>query len=355
MAMTRYMKCADATGRAVRASIAGLATLVAMACDSTGPGNGLLRFGSVGDVRITLDTPLQGGLGWRQQVLTWNSDGAWTFFEEIGYAGVVGDQSLSRNPGLPVQYAGNYPGLIQLVNDDPSTKLFGLPDSLFRTDLDPDCGKGKSRVTLAIWDSRRDERKAWTRCAGDASPLATLRTQGSGPDPQGSRVIQLAIRARDFTVGEAFRGYAYTGSWPFATLGKGIQLGVNLDDPFFFRTPDDGGDGSVESDWAAFWHAHADTTLRPQPDIDWETEMVVVGAVGQREEVGDSVEIRRVLQIGDAMRVTGTRIEVAERIPGDYCAPARKIVRPFHIVRTPKLPEPVDFIVFSERVPCGVS
>ncbi len=332
-----------------------VALLAAHGCDSTGPGGALLRFGSVGEVRVTVDVPLQGGMGWRQQVLTWNSDGAWTFYEEIGYEGVVGDRSLVRNPGLPVRFAGNYPSLIQLVNDDPSTKLFGLPDSLFDSGLDPNCGEGRSRVTLGIHDDGRDERESWTRCAGDASPLATLRTRGSGPDPQGSRVVQLAILARDFTLGEDFRGYAYTGSWPFATLDKGTESPTRLVEPRVYRSPYKGGSDGVAEQWTAFWNAHADTASHPVPDVAWQTEMVVVAAVGERQEVGDSVEVRRILQIGDAARVTGTRIEIVERIPGDYCAPARRVVHPYHIVVTPRVPDPVVFVVSSERVPCGIS
>ena len=359
MAMKIYAGSAD-KGRGARILANAITISLTMicvgltGCDSTSPGNGLLRFGSVGEVRVTVESPLQGGIGWRQQVLTWNSDGAWTFYEEIGYDGVVGDESLTRNPGLPIQFAANYPSLIQLVNEREATKLFGLPDTLFSPNLDPDCGVGKSRVTLLIFDSRRNEQMQWPRCAADTSPLATLKTQGSGPDTHGSRVIQLAINVRDWTIGEDFR-YAYTGSWPFATLDKGTETESGVDGPRVFRTPDGAEIDDTPQHWAVFWDAHADTTRRPVPEVDWATQMVVVGAVGERDEVGDSVEVRRVLQIGDQDRVTGTRIEIVERIPGDYCAPARRIVRPYHIVVAPKAPEPVDFAVRSERVPCGAS
>ena len=59
------------------------------------------RFGQAGEIRVTVETPLQGGIGWLQHVLTWQSDGAWKLFEEIGYDGRVGDEHMTRNPGLP--------------------------------------------------------------------------------------------------------------------------------------------------------------------------------------------------------------------------------------------------------------
>ena len=98
---------------------------------------------------------------------------------------------------------------------------------------------------------------------------------------------------------------------------------------------------------------HTEGSGREAPEIDWETEMIIVGAVGVREEVGDSVEVRRVLLIGNDERVTGTKIEVVERNPGDFCAPARRIVRPYHIVVAPRTPEPFFPEVRAERVPCG--
>ncbi len=61
------------------------------------------------------------------------------------------------------------------------------------------------------------------------------------------------------------------------------------------------------------------------------------------------MEIRRVLPIN-----VGTRIEIFERVPGDFCAPAARLVRPFHIVLAPRTPAPVIFSdIREERVACG--
>lgn len=324
--------------------------VAATACDGIDPMNGLLRFGSEGEVRISVEVPLQGDVGWLQQVVTWSSDGAWKLFEQIGYRGSTGDENLSRNPGLPIHYAAQYPSLIQLLNEG-GAKVFGV-DSILDPRLQPSCGLGKTRVTLQIYDSRREEQREWTRCAGDASTLRNVKTEGAGPDTGASRIIQAAIKIRDWTVGQEFLS-VYSGSLPYGTLDKGTQTGSGVDSIEWFRSPDGSDGAGTQERFLAFWEMHTEGSAREAPEIDWESEMVIVGAVGVREEVGDSVEVRRVLLIGNDERVTGTKIEVVERNPGDFCAPARRIVRPYHIVVAPRTPEPFFPEVRAERVPCG--
>ena len=306
--------------------------------------NPWLRFGLNGQVRVTVEVPLQGGIGWLQQVLTWNSDGAWKLFEEIGYDGVVGDDNQFRNPGLPYLYAANYSSLLQLAIDNAGTRLWEPPDQV------DDCGMFRSRVSILIRDNVRDEEKEWARCAANANALANLSTQGFEPDDGTARVIQIALRARDFTVGADFAGYAYTGSFPFATIERGTETGRPLNSGVYFRSPDGDEQGEEPEGWREFWEAHTEGDRAP-PEIDWSREMVAVAALGMREEVGDSIEVRRVLLIGDASRVTGTKIEMVRRIPGNYCAPARRDTWPYHIVVFPRLPPPF-FSWREERIPC---
>ena len=313
-------------------------------CDPMGPGPEL-RFGLDGQVRVTVEVPLQGGVGWMQQVLTWNSDGAWKLYEEIGYDSVVGDDNEMRNPGLPYLYAANYASLLQLAIDNPGTRLGGLQD------MDPDCGIGRTRVTILIRDNRRDEERKWTRCAFYANALGDLSTEGFEPDDGAARVIQIALRARDFTLGEDFNDYAHAGSLPFATIERGTQSGTQFIEGVVFRTSDGEGEGDEPVGWSLFWQNHTGGET-PQPEIDWTRDMVVVAAIGMREEAGDSVEVRRVLLIGDENRVTGTKIEMVERIPGDYCAPASRIVWPYHIVLTPRGHPHPTFSLRAERIPC---
>ena len=350
MATERYTAVAPQGRKPVSLSVVITLSLTIIystftACDPMGPGPGPLRFGSDGQVRVTVEVPLQGGIGWIQQVLTWNSDGAWKLFEEIGYDSVVGDETVFRNPGLPYLYAANYSSLLQLAIDNPGTKLWSPPDAV------AECGIGRSRVSILIRDNLDDEEREWARCAANANALGNLSTEGFEPDDGAARVIQIALRARDLTLGADFDGYAYTGSLPFANIERGTQPGKQMDKGVLvFQSPDDGDPGEEPEGWSRWWEEHTGGD-RPAPRVDWSRDMVVVAAIGMREEVGDSVEVRRVLRTGDETRVLRTKIEAVERVPGDYCAPARRIIWPYHIVVTPKGPSAV-FSLREERIPC---
>ena len=314
--------------------------VVTAACDSTNPGS-VAPFGQHGEIHVTVETPLYLGLGWLNQEIEWQSGGAWTIHEDIGYRDVVGEQEGRRNPGLPLQYADNYSRVIQALAKDPNFRLADIPP------LDPTtCEGDKSRITLRVIDATTGETRTWVRCA--SGTLATLVTAGSGPDVDAAKVIQFVQMVRTQTVGTGFRS-AYVGSLPFGTVGKGTDTGWETDTTFVFRTRDGGDTKDTQAAWDDFWrvHNHGERTL--PPGVDWETDMVLAGFLGQREEVGDSVEIRGVITIA-----AGTKVEWSERIPGDFCVPARRIVRPFHIVFAPRAPAPVEFTeVKLDPVTCG--
>lgn len=301
-----------------------------------------LRYGQVGEIRVTVVAPLGLAVGELQQVLTWRSTGAWQSFESISYQGVVGDESLERSRGDPNAYASAYATFITQVNETPGLSLFVEELS---PDLAPNCRITESTVTFQIRDDTRDEEIRWTRCGN--APLSFLDPLGAGPDPAASRVIQAAVLARDFTLGEGFES-AYQGSVPFATLDRGEDTPADLTGPLaFLGIPGPGSRIDGPSDWLYFWNEHQAGS--PVPEVDWSTEMVLVGAVGLRFEAGDSVEVRRILQVG-----SGTVVELFERIPGDFCAPASRTQTPFHIVLAPRPTPSVRFVEPRvERVPCG--
>lgn len=339
--MPRYLR--QHRGGSARWWCAAAAVGIAGACDPMAP-NGPLRFGQTGEIRVTVESPLYLGAGSLQQVLTWRSDGAWRVFEEIGYRGTVGEEHVELAPGLPFEYASLYASLIQKLNDDEGFKLIGFPalDEI----QDPECRSGMSRVTVRMYDESDREAREWTRCAEGS--LANLTTRGSGPDVAASRVIQAAIFVRNSTVGSDY-GSTYAGSLPFATLERSTETGSGLMGPRFFRSEDGAGPDEAPADFEDWWGSHAGSRELPLPEVDWTREMVVAVTPGVREEVGDSVEVRRVLAIDN-----GTRVEWVERTPGDFCAPARRTVRPIHIVVVPKAPEPVRFVRLpTEAVPCG--
>ena len=339
--MRRYMR--RSRGGSAGWWCAAATAVIAGACDPVPP-IGPLRFGQSGEIRVTVESPLYLGAGSLHQVLTWRSDGAWRVYEEIGYRGTVGEEHVEPAPGLPFEYASMYASLIQKLNDDAGFRLIRYP--ALNEIQDPECRSGMSRVTVRMYDQAEREALEWTRCA-DGS-LANLTTRGSGPDVAASRVIQAAIFVRNSTVGTGFIS-RYAGSLPFATLDRGTETGSGLDSLLAFRSSDGNGAAMSPEDFSDWWGTHAGDRDVPLPEVDWETEMVLAMAVGVRDEVGDSVEIRRVLAID-----TGTRVEVVERVPGNFCAPERRTVRPIHIVVVPRSREPIiPARLPPEAVPCG--
>ena len=319
--------------------------LFAWGCgDEDGFQPGTRRFGQVGEIRLTLVVPLvfnelEGEL---QQILAWNSNGAWQLKESMSYRGLPGDETVRRNQGSAGDYAAAYATRITQFNDDPVLKLF-TPD--LPPDLNPECAPGDTRVTLLIRDDVEDETVSWTRCSEGS--LSTLKTSRAGPDEAAVRLIQAAILIRDFSLGDKFRS-AYLGSVPFGTLDRGEDSGAHLEDPRAFFSSAKGILETPEG-WVAVWRAHTGNSQAQPPVVDWAREMVLVAALGRRTEAGDSVEIRRVLQTGE-----GTLVTLFERIPGDFCSPAARDHFPVHIVVAPRTLLPIEFgAVEKEWVPCG--
>lgn len=319
-----------------------------MACEQGPTDVGALRFGQVGEVEVRVRAPLNGGVGWQEQVLTWESSGAWRLFEEIGYREAVGEQSLTSNPGIPELFATAYASFIDGANTNDGWKLF-LDPALPAAPAEP-CGDASTEATLRIRDYQRSEEARWSRCV--AGTLRSLRLRPEERDVTTARVVEAATYLRNLTVGEGDEAYAYAGSWPFATLDKGDETGLNLAEPRVFRSSDGAADHhEAPADWESTWQAHAGD--RPLPEVDWATEMVLLGAIGTTQESGDTVEVRRVLYLGAEK---GTQVDVVHQVPGDFCAPVSRAVRPFHIVVAPKAPAPVFFAgVRLERVHCGGS
>jgi hypothetical protein len=134
--------------------------------------------------------------------------------------------------------------------------------------------------------------------------------------------------------------FKYAGSVPFGTLARGDHTVSELRAPAVFRE---------STAWREFWRGHAGSD-DGFPDVDFRTDMVIVGILGEREEAGDSVEVRRILQVED-----GTLAEVFERIPGNFCSPAERRHVPYHFVVAPRTPLPIRFAenLPPELPPCG--
>ena len=314
--------------------VAALVGLLGMAACSEDGGTqpGTLRFGQIGSLEAVVEVPLRQGEGTLEQRLEWRSSGYWTFTERIFYQGLIGDEAVRDTHGDPSPFVVAYASLVTAVNGASGLDLF--IDSLPQT-LDPECEAIQSRVRFEIRDGPSGETASWTRCASGS--LGNLTTRTAGPETAASRVVAAILQTRDGTVGSDFVS-TYAGSVPFGTLDRGQDSQAGLSQPTVFVD---------EEAWAAFWSSHAPGEERPS--VDFPEEVVVVAAVGVRDESGDSVEVRRVLQVND-----GSLVEVWERVPGDFCTPAERIHVPYHIVVAPRIPEPIRFAeIRVETVPCG--
>lgn len=320
-------------------ALVGLAVVFGLGvagCESSGsidPND--TRYGQVGQVEVELLVPLAPqrlAAGSLRQVLTWGSSGAWSLQESISYRTLMGDETFVRNEGDPSPLAAGYASFIAMINEVEGLELW--IDSLPQGRVGP-CAPTRTRITLVVRDDARNTQWHWIRCT-DGS-LSSLTPVGAGPDGAASRVVTAAQLVRDATVGPDFVS-AYHGSVPFGTLDRGEDTDAFQTAPTYILD---------DEAWLAFWSRHSGTSSPPA--VDFENELVVVAAVGAREEAGDSVEVRRILQVDD-----GTLTYVLERVPGDFCSPAARPHVPFHIVVSPRTPGPYRFAdIETERVTCG--
>jgi len=321
-----------------------LGALAAGCDDGNTPPDGL-PFGRVGQVRIEVLSPLGRGDGELRQSVIWGSEGPWQLTEQIYYKSgptlALGDETVRKSTGDPGTLAVRYANWIGLVNQA------GGALELFRPDLPPAlvpaCSEG-STITVQILDRARPDSVSWTRCG--VGSLGTLSSEGAGPGPTAARVVEAARLLRDFTVTLDRRfnekGYAYTGSLPFRTIARGEHRDPKIS-LFVPRVIDDA------ATWSSFWAQYMPNTLLPP--VDFNGDLVLVAAVGTRQEVGDSVEVRRILATSFS-----TQVNLAERRPGDFCTPAPRAHAPFHIVVAPRdqMPRPIIFSFEDvDQVPCG--
>jgi hypothetical protein len=291
-----------------------------------------LRFGQIGKIVVDMETPLPFGDGELHQVLSWGSSGLWSIQESISYHELIGDEYFLRHDNDQAQSAGAYAEVITQLNETRGVEL-DVPE--LADSIQPPCGPVSTRVTFTIRDEPKEDARSWIRCVSGS--LGTVRIEGAGPDAAAARIAQAVRLVRSATLGELWSSL-YSGSIPFGTLDRGEDSGSILLSPATIT--------EVEQ-WIGFWQTHAPD--KPIPHVDFKTDMVVAGILGAKQEAGDSVEVRRILRVDN-----GTRIDVVELIPGDFCSPAARTHVPFHIVVAPRLPRPHEFnAVGREEVPCG--
>jgi len=342
--------------RTARATLVLGILLFPVACSDAPLDPADFLFGQVGEIQVEVRSPLglpaglpgvtQGAL---YETLRWQSNGGWTLAERVTYDGVVGSETVRRSRLNPGQLTQEYASLIQQLTEPSPLQLFGLVPE----DLAPNCGAGAysqlaTQVTISIHDELRGAVARWTRCSRGLllapNPANGITPGVAGPGVQAARVIAAAQLVRSFTLGNASAS-TYAGTVPFATLDQGENSPGMPEGARVFRSTQSG----PPSAFVEFWKDHAGPDT-PLPDVNWPQEMVVLAAVGARAEAGDIVQIRRVVNVGTALR-----IEFVEQIPGDFCSPAARSIHPFHLVVLPTSPLPAEFAAPQvERVPCGL-
>ena len=304
------------------------------------------HFGLTGEIRVDVRSQLPGaaGDGELHEILIWASNGPWLLTERVFYQGNLGAEASRSGRLNPGELAREYRSLIQQLNETRGLRLFGrdVPQ-----DLEPDCtgALGSTQVAFTIHDTARGEIASWTRCA--EGTLFTFAPGSARPDPGAARVVTAGQLTRFFTLGEAARS-TYMGTIPFASLASGADSPARALAPRAFVS--DG--GTPPDSFIDFWAEHAGPGVS-LPQVDWDRELVLLVAVGLRREAGRLVGVRRVLPLGPAH---GTRVEITERVPGDFCSPASGSLYPYQLVILPgaNIHLPIDFTPVSvERVSCG--
>jgi hypothetical protein len=106
----------------------------------------------------------------------------------------------------------------------------------------------------------------------------------------------------------------------------------------------------VEAEWTGFWeYSFAEGCPRPQlpAGFDWNKEMVVLAAMGRRESVADSIQVRGSGVVGDSVLVVLRRTSRQ-----DGCTEPTVRVWPRDMVRIPADKRPVRFVEEQRKLPC---
>jgi hypothetical protein len=351
--LTRLAPPVKATGGS-RSALAALAAACTLAgCEDAASPPVDPAFGQTGRIQVEVRSLLPGGDGFLDEILIWASNGPWLLTERVSYLGNGGGETIRSSRLNPGELAREYGSLIRQLNEAPGLALF---DGAAPQELHPECGTGGlpfTRVTFTIEDETGGESARWSRCADGtylpsnaADPRNLIAPGNAAPDAGAARVITAAQLVRSFTVGDLAVS-TYRGTTPFASLEQGEDSPAERASPQVFASST----AEPPASFAAFWADHAGSAA-PLPRVSWQTEMVLLVAVGERDEAGVEVRIRRVLPLG----VGGTRVEVTERVPGDFCSPAARATHPYQLVVLPSggITLPIEFTAPRlERIPCG--
>lgn len=93
-------------------------------------------------------------------------------------------------------------------------------------------------------------------------------------------------------------------------------------------------------EFSEFWADHS-ATLAPipvEPDVDFETSMIIAAYAGERETGGYTITIEDIRENDEFMIV-----EIEIETPGDNCATTQALTQPHHVVVLDDSDKPVQF------------
>ena len=118
---------------------------------------------------------------------------------------------------------------------------------------------------------------------------------------------------------------------PFETIDRGTSSGYQEQAALVIRS---------EERWREVWEQHRAVTMPPPspPQIDLDQEMVIAVFLGARPTGGFGIEIKRITQRGQALRVL-----VEETAPDPKALVTQALTFPSHLVRIRRFVLPVEF------------
>jgi len=129
-------------------------------------------------------------------------------------------------------------------------------------------------------------------------------------------------------------------SIPVVTVSQSDNSAIGAETTFVVRSQ-----AELGAAWSQIYGDQISRTLPPQ--IDFNTYMLVIVAIGRQPSSGFTVKITGATRDRD-----GLVVHVTIERPGENCGTATVITSPIAIARMPRLDGPVRFDITRTAVPC---
>lgn len=119
----------------------------------------------------------------------------------------------------------------------------------------------------------------------------------------------------------------------FRTLAQGGSSGITQATNRVIKT---------QGDWEKLWQRHQGNVdpAAKVPVVDFDKEMVLAAALGQKRTGGFAIKIVRV-----ESTATGLKVFLAQRTPGPGSLVIQALTAPFHFVAVPKKDGKAEFVI----------